>query len=98
MAAACELAGLADVPREKFITCLPATLDRAGKRLAVLLRSVLIDPDCVIVEDEFWRDMTEHDDDNPQSRLFRRLQDVPCFVVVGKLPKPSGFVSVDVVE
>lgn len=95
---ACELAGMTDAQREKFVTCLPAMLDRGGRRLAVLLRSVLIDPDCVIVEDEFWRDMTSQAADAPQVRLFHCLQEIPCFVVVGRLPKSSGFVSVDVVE
>lgn len=86
-----DLAGIAEPQREKLVRHLPAALDRSERRLVALLRSVLIEPQCVIVEDEFWCDLTAHSHDAVLAALFSRLQKACCVIVIGPSPASTGF-------
>lgn len=86
-----DLAGIAQPQREKLTRPLPATLDRGERRLVVLLRSILIEPQCVIAEDEFWRDLAGHSHDAAHKALFSGLNKVSCVVVIGPSPALAGF-------
>ncbi len=92
----CDLAGLSEARREKLAARLPAMLDKSERRLAVLMRSVLLGPDCVIVEDEFLREMHERGGDAPHVRLWSVLQNVPCLLVCGHSAAQTGFSALDI--
>ncbi len=98
VAAAFDIAQIAQVQREKLSMRLPAMLDRGERRLVILLRSVLIEPACVIVEEDLWHDLVARPPESPHARLFADLQGTSCFIVVGPTPAPAGFVSVDIVD
>lgn len=93
-----DMAQVAQVQREKLVMQLPAVLDKAERRLVVLLRSVLIGPACVIFEDDQWHDLAARTQDSPPARLFARLQQSECLIVVGLSPAPDGFGRVAIVE
>lgn len=93
-----DMAQVAQVQREKLVMQLPAALDKAERRLVVLLRSVLIDPVCVIIEEDAWHDLMGRSQDSPHARLLARLQQSDCLIVVGSSPVPDGFGRADIVE
>ena len=96
VAAVFDIAQIPQAQRERLSMRLPAMLDRGERRLVVLLRSVLIESACVIIEEDLWHDLTSRQQDLPAGRLFARLQEVECLIVVGSTPAPAGFVSVDI--
>lgn len=98
LADVCDQAGLSAAQREKLVARLPAMLDRGERRLVVLLRAVMTAPDCVIVEEDVWRDLSGREEDSPHARLWRCLQACGCFVVCGHAPAQAGFSPVLVQE
>ncbi|MDR3412114.1 MAG: hypothetical protein P4L87_14420 [Formivibrio sp.] len=98
VAAAFDLAQVAQKQREKLAVCLPAALDRADRRFVMLLRSVLIEPECVIIEEDCWHDLVARSQESPHAKLFSRLKAVTCLIVVGSMPALAGFFQTDIVE
>lgn len=89
-----DLAGVTQDERTALVARLPAMLDRTDRRLVMLLRSVFIAPECVIIEDDIWQDLCLREIGTPQGRLFAKLQDAPCLIVVGASPATPGFAPV----
>lgn len=96
VAAVFDLAGVDQESRAQLVVRLPAMLDKQDKRLVMLLRSVLVGAECVIVEDDLWRELGEINADSAQGRLFDRLKNAPCLIVVGASPVAAGFNDVSV--
>ncbi len=98
LSGACDLAGLSESAREKLLTGLPSALTKDERRLVILLRAVLMEPVCVILEEEMWRDLTVRSEESPHARLYRRLLDANSFIVCGYSPAPAGFSLVMLAE
>lgn len=93
-----DIAQIAQTQRERLVMQLPAALDKSERRLVILLRSVLIDPACVIIESDQWRELTARSQDSPHTRLFAGLQESDCLIVLGSSPALAGFEQVEIVE
>lgn len=96
VAAAFDLARMDVDQREKWVTRLPSMLDKNERRLVVLLRAVLIDPTCVIIEGECWRELNALDQESGLGCLFARLQQASCVIVLGSASAQAGYAPVNV--
>lgn len=83
--------GLSEDRQTILMGLQPAALDRGERRLMVLLRSLLLEPSCVIVEEEFWRDMLGRGEETAHGRAWRALLAAECMIVAGGCEVPGGW-------
>lgn len=92
------LAGLSEEVQTTLMTRQPSALDRSERRLIILLRALLLEPRCVIVEEAYWRDMENREQDTAHALAWCAMQSVECMIVVGEGEAPAGWMSATVKE
>ena len=89
-----DVIAMPQAARENLVKQLPAMLSLSERRLVVLLRALLLDPACVMIEENFWRELSVPGE--AYSPLFERVVSVPCVLVLADGAAPAAYTVLSV--
>lgn len=80
--------------RERLVKQLPAMLSLSERRLLLLMRAILLMPECVIIEEMLWRELSSAGAESAHAKLFARVLSSPCVLVVASSAAPDDYLQI----